>query len=659
MGAFHFGAAQPLTWLTRLVVRTLVRPLATVKCTPEERQQGQDHSHTAANDRLISPTARPLAVYTSKDQGTLFRSSSQAPIPPLTPLAMQSLPDPQSMGNILIIDDVPENIRVLSHLLQEQGYKLRKAVSGQLGIRSARLSPPDLILLDIKMPQMDGYAVCQVLKQDSSTQDIPIIFMSALDETWNKVRAFEVGGQDYITKPFQLEEVLARIKNQMTLQAQRYQLQQEVRQRKQTEQELQQSRQLLTQILDITQDGIAALAVVYDSKTPERISAFSCLLANPCIKAIVNCDSDRLDQLSEAINQFLNQVQFDRSSSLLEHLTQVVTSGQSFSLDVSYGGSTGQERWYNLNAFKLNAGVLLNLSDITARKQLELELRRQINLDGLTQVANRRCFDESLQREWLRCARRQQPIALILCDVDAFKLYNDLYGHVLGDHCLIKVAEILTNQSQRAGDLVARYGGEEFALLLPETTLEGATHLASRIRDSLHDIQIPHQVSPVRPYVTLSFGVISAIPPLALEQIAKRHYGDRAHTPPAADSPDYPALEPAPAATYALVQNHPATLATASPITRYSPHPEAEAGDQPPVQILEAAQLVQEADRLLYQAKHGGRDRVVARTVFFSSTASDSAQHCPSAPNRNAKLVAPTAPYCAIPGSDSDQNSKP
>lgn len=569
---------------------------------------------------------------------------------------MQSLPDPQSMGNILIIDDVPENIRVLSHLLQEQGYKLRKAVSGQLGIRSARLSPPDLILLDIKMPQMDGYTVCQILKQDPSTQDIPIIFMSALDETWNKVRAFEVGGQDYITKPFQLEEVLARIKNQMTLQAQRYQLQQEVQQRKQTEQELQQSRQLLTQILDITQDGIAALAVVYEDKNPEQIRAFHCLLANPCIKAIINCDSDHLDQLSEAINQFLGRVQSDRSGNLMKHLIQVVTSGQSLTLDVSYVGRAGKERWYNLNAFKLNAGVLLNLSDITARKQLELELRRQINLDGLTQVANRRCFDESLQREWLRCARRQQPIALILCDVDAFKLYNDLYGHVLGDHCLIKVAEILTNQSQRAGDLVARYGGEEFALLLPETTLEGATHLANRIRDSLHEIQIPHQVSPVQPYVTLSFGVISAIPPLALEQIAKRHHGDRG---PAADSLDYPALEPAPAASYALAQNHPATLATASPATRCSPHAEAEAEDQSPVQILEAAQLVKEADRLLYQAKHEGRDRVVARTVFFSNTASDSANHCPSAPNRNTNRVTPTAPYCAIPDLDSDQNSKP
>ncbi|MGA1601260.1 MAG: response regulator [Prochlorothrix sp.] len=127
-------------------------------------------------------------------------------------------------------------------MLQQQGYILRKAVNGKLGIRSAKLLPPDLILLDIKMPQMDGYTVCQVLRKDPTTADIPIIFMSALDETLNKVRAFEVGGQDYITKPFQLEEVLVRIKSQMTLQAQRLQLHQEIQQRKITEDELQESR---------------------------------------------------------------------------------------------------------------------------------------------------------------------------------------------------------------------------------------------------------------------------------------------------------------------------------------------------------------------------------------------------------------------------------
>lgn len=581
---------------------------------------------------------------------------------------MPSSSKPNSIGSILIIDDVPENIRVLSHLLQEQGYKLRKAVSGPIGIRSARLSPPDLILLDIKMPQMDGYTVCQILKKDPVTHHIPIIFMSALDETWNKVQAFEVGGQDYITKPFQLEEVLARIKNQLTLQAQRHQLQQEVQQRKLTEQELQRSRQLLTQILDISQDGIAALEAEYDPENPEKIKAFHCILMNPGLRAILDCSTDDLAQLSEAVSRFLRRVQIDRGEDLLEHLSHVLASGTALSVDVNYTAAQGHNHWYNLKAFKLNEGLLLNLSNITTRKQLELELRRQINLDGLTQVANRRCFDEMLQREWLRCARRQQPIALILCDVDAFKLYNDLYGHVLGDHCLIQVAKILKSQTQRAGDLVARYGGEEFALLLPETTLEGATHLANRIRDCLHEIQIPHQVSPVQPYVTLSFGVISSVPPLALEHISKRNQGDLNDRPSPEDPLEDPAgadlslLAPAsllmadgaPPTSTAIAPHATTAAVSAVPRRTLSPQPETEELDQSPVQVLEAAQLVKEADRLLYIAKNQGRDRVVARTVFFSATAlSNTLLH------RKSTLTTPTAPYCAIPDPNSDQSSTP
>ena len=141
-------------------------------------------------------------------------------------------------GNILIVDDTPENLQVLSATLSEQGYKVRGVVKGQMAIRAARSSPPDLILLDIRMPEMDGYEVCQNLKADPQTQNIPIIFISALDEALDKVKAFTVGGVDYITKPFQVEEVLARVQHQLTicrlsqqLQDQNQKLQQEIEER--------------------------------------------------------------------------------------------------------------------------------------------------------------------------------------------------------------------------------------------------------------------------------------------------------------------------------------------------------------------------------------------------------------------------------------------
>ncbi len=121
--------------------------------------------------------------------------------------------------DILIVDDVPANLHLLSEMLTKQGYKVRSVINGHMALMATRAAPPDLILLDINMPGMTGYEVCEHLRADESTRDIPIIFISALDETQDKVKAFAVGGMDYITKPFQLEEVLARVETHLALRA--------------------------------------------------------------------------------------------------------------------------------------------------------------------------------------------------------------------------------------------------------------------------------------------------------------------------------------------------------------------------------------------------------------------------------------------------------
>jgi GAF domain-containing protein/ActR/RegA family two-component response regulator len=122
-------------------------------------------------------------------------------------------------GNILIVDDALDNLNLLYTTLTQRGYEVRKAINGSMALMGVQAAPPDLILLDIRMPDMDGYEVCQRLKASPETHDIPIIFLSALDEPLDKVRAFSLGAADYITKPFQTEEVLARIENQLLLQA--------------------------------------------------------------------------------------------------------------------------------------------------------------------------------------------------------------------------------------------------------------------------------------------------------------------------------------------------------------------------------------------------------------------------------------------------------
>lgn len=165
---------------------------------------------------------------------------------------MNNLSSEMPLGNILIVDDKPDNLRLLSTMLNEQGYETRGVISGPMALRATRSSPPDLILLDIMMPQMNGYEVCSQLKADEDTRDIPVIFISAKDEVLDKVKAFAVGGVDYVTKPFQFEEVLARIENHLTIRKLRHQLQiqnqllqEEVNSRQSVEKALQEQNLLL------------------------------------------------------------------------------------------------------------------------------------------------------------------------------------------------------------------------------------------------------------------------------------------------------------------------------------------------------------------------------------------------------------------------------
>lgn len=165
-------------------------------------------------------------------------------------------------------------------------------------------------------------------------------------------------------------------------------------------------------------------------------------------------------------------------------------------------------------------------SDLERRQLIEIDLREQkaraealadeleklSSLDGLTGIANRRRFDQTLEREWKRAARNNQPLALIMCDIDYFKEYNDLYGHQSGDACLRQLAKLLETSMRRGGDLAARYGGEEFAILLPDTTSANALKLAENLRQNLLQLGLPHEGSRIAPVLTASFGVAALIP---------------------------------------------------------------------------------------------------------------------------------------------------
>lgn len=159
---------------------------------------------------------------------------------------------------------------------------------------------------------------------------------------------------------------------------------------------------------------------------------------------------------------------------------------------------------------ELQAEILEHKQTEVALRKANLELQRLAVLDELTQIANRRRFDQYLEVEW----SQPQPagLSLILCDIDSFKSYNDGYGHPAGDHCLRLIAQALRRAIGRAKDLVARYGGEEFAAILPNTDLQGALAVAQTMRDEIYALQIPHAFSAINKLVTISMGVSSIIP---------------------------------------------------------------------------------------------------------------------------------------------------
>jgi two-component system, sensor histidine kinase and response regulator len=197
-------------------------------------------------------------------------------------------------GDILVVDDTPDNLRLLSAMLTRHGFEVRKAINGQGAIASAQADAPDLILLDIKMPEMEGYEVCQRLKTDVRTRDVPVIFISALDDVMDKVRAFASGGVDYVTKPFQEAEVVARIENQLNLQKLQRQL-------------LEQNAELARSNRELEQ---FAYVVSHDLQQPlQSIIGFSKLLLLKNQDRFDETTSDYLNRMVESGNRMQRLIQ--------------------------------------------------------------------------------------------------------------------------------------------------------------------------------------------------------------------------------------------------------------------------------------------------------------------------------------------------------------
>ena len=296
-----------------------------------------------------------------------------------------------SRAKILIVDDRPENLLVLESLLDDPGIELIKASSGNEALKKILDHEFALVLLDVQMPDMDGYEVAELMRGNRLTKNVPIIFVTAKHKEQTSIfKGYGSGAVDYLFKP--LEPVILKSKVDVFLEIYR------------------QKEELIAKTNELDQ----------------RLA-----------------DLEELKTLLEKTN---------------EQLTQL------------------------------------------SRK------------DGLTGLLNRRSFDEIVEREWQRALRQQQPLSLLLIDIDCFKAFNDTYGHTMGDDALKAVADCLVDSAQRAVDRVARYGGEEFIVVLPDTDAYGAEVMAKRFCDEVYRLNIRHEKAAVENILTVSVGASTTLP---------------------------------------------------------------------------------------------------------------------------------------------------
>lgn len=230
----------------------------------------------------------------------------------------------QPQMNILVVDDTPDSLRLLVGILTEQGYRVRAAPNGRLALSAAQKMPPDLILLDINMPEIDGYEVCRQLKADARTCDVPVIFLSAWSDVFDKVKAFSVGGVDYITKPFQIEEAIARIRTHLTICSLRSTLQQKNDDLTRTLNELKATQSQLIQAEKMAALGQLVANVAHEINTPLGAIRSSAETINHFLAQDLEALSEVLQTLTIADWQmFLRLLQ--QSLSRMPHLARLST----------------------------------------------------------------------------------------------------------------------------------------------------------------------------------------------------------------------------------------------------------------------------------------------------------------------------------------------
>ncbi|MCC0178690.1 diguanylate cyclase [Waterburya agarophytonicola K14] len=465
---------------------------------------------------------------------------------------------------LLLVEDNLTDARWIGEILKEYNYQksdVRHVKKVTEAIDSLERDDFDAILLDLSLPDSQGIESLEIFQQKAP--QLPILILTETNDPTIALQSLRQGAQDYLVKgEFEGKTLTRSIQYAIERQRIEFNIRQQALMKKMLD-EIRNSIDLET-ILKTTIDEIQkflnteqVLIYRYESEQSEDISIvassldtesaqttidrFISAINESSLDSIVSqsisvraVESTGVDLLPPSLIQDLQAVSSylilpiwlkESVDCVYEDLTHPIvlqdnaeeTKEGLWGMLIAYNTTTPR-KWQDweinfLQKLTTQVTIAIQQSQICCRLQTANQQLQQLAiLDGLTNIANRRYFDLVLNKEWQRLSREQKPLSLILCDVDRFKAYNDLYGHQQGDRCLQKIAKILRQSTRRPADLVARYGGEEFAIILPNTEAQGALFIAQTINQTLAKEELPHQKSGVSKYVTCSMGIATTIP---------------------------------------------------------------------------------------------------------------------------------------------------
>jgi diguanylate cyclase (GGDEF)-like protein len=455
------------------------------------------------------------------------------------------------MHKVLLVDDEPAFQKLIQTQLENKNYDVIGCLKSEEAVKLIEENSPQLVLLDLMMPKIDGFTLIKNIRELDLHYFLPIVVVTARDNAQELARAMELGADDYITKPFEFEELLARIKNMLRIKKLQDSLLNKTNEINQANLKINHLNEILSQTNKELKKKVYDLHNIFEISfkvmgQTEKDKLINTALLNALgiftsrSVMLMLLDSDDRNNfmvkesrgfLGEKVEEFsiprddklVRYLEFIKKPLMLKDVSyefkNVMPTLEEFEIKalaplfqeddligiLCLGPSVSQQE-YSLDILEI-LGILTNMLSVALHNSQNFEQIKALSYtDDMTGLHNYRFFSMRLKEELARAKRNEAPLALLILDVDFFKNYNDALGHPAGDEILRQLSDILKS-TVRDNDIVARYGGEEFAMILPSTDQNGANILAERIRKKIDKYKFPHQEIQPNGTLTISIGI--------------------------------------------------------------------------------------------------------------------------------------------------------